>query len=155
MSLCTPIPAPVPTTQHYDDPISAAVKWPGELEDFIQEQRERAARAEAAAREEERSEPPPSSSGSLPDLLLFIRSNESGGDYTAYNPSGCEGYGCGGAYQMHALYADDWARRYGEGAWADTPVQQWPLAVQDRVALGLFRSTSPDGAHWCDWTDYC
>jgi hypothetical protein len=31
----------------------------------------------------------------------------------------------------------------------------WPPAVQDAVALALFRSTNPDGTHWCAWTDYC
>lgn len=95
------------------------------------------------------------SSGTLPDLLLFIRANESGGNYQAYNPSGCEGYGCYGAYQLHGYYMDDWARRYGEAAWAGTPANQWPPGVQDKVALGLFYSTNPDGAHWCDWTSYC
>lgn len=94
-------------------------------------------------------------SGSLPQLLLFIRSHESGGNYSAYNGSGCEGYGCYGAYQLHGAYMDDWARRYGAGEYAGTPANQWPASVQDKVALGLFYSTSPDGAHWCNWTDYC
>jgi hypothetical protein len=98
---------------------------------------------------------PSSGGGNLPALLQLIRSNESGGNYAAYNGSGCEGYGCYGAYQMHGAYMDDWARRYGAGEWASTPANQWPPAVQDQVALGLFYSTNPDGAHWCDWTYYC
>ena len=96
----------------------------------------------------------PPSSG-LPPLLALIRHNESRGDYSAYNASGCEGYGCYGAYQLHGLYMDDWARRYGAAAYAGTPANQWPPSVQDKVALGLFYSTNPDGAFWCNWTDYC
>jgi len=94
-------------------------------------------------------------SGGLPALLQLIRSNESGGNYSAYNGSGCEGYGCFGAYQLHGAYMDDWARSYGAASYASTPANQWPAEVQDRVALGLFYSTNPDGAHWCNWTDYC
>jgi hypothetical protein len=97
----------------------------------------------------------PSSSGGLPALLLTIRANESGGNYAAYNGTGCEGYGCGGAYQLHLAYADDWAVRYGVGEWASTPPQQWPAEVQDTVALGLFYSTNPDGQVWCAWASYC
>jgi hypothetical protein len=96
-----------------------------------------------------------SGSGSLPALLQLIRSNESGGNYSAYNGSGCEGYGCYGAYQLHGLYMDDWARQYGAAAYAGTPANQWPASVQDKVALGLFYSTNPDGLHWCNWTSYC
>ena len=120
---------------------------------------EREAEAEAATRAatRESSGGATSQSGSsnLPELLLIIRSHESGGNYSAYNGSGCEGYGCYGAYQMHGAYMDDWARRYGAGDYAGTPANQWPASVQDKVALGLFYSTNPDGAHWCDWTDYC
>ena len=98
---------------------------------------------------------PSGGSGSLPPLLQLIRSHESGGNYGAYNGGGCEGYGCYGAYQMHGRYMADWARRYGAGSYAGTPANQWPPAVQDKVALGLFYSTNPDGAHWCNWTTYC
>jgi hypothetical protein len=93
-------------------------------------------------------------SGTLPDLLLFIRSHESGGNYGAYNASGCEGYGCGGAYQLHAAYAAEWAARAGYPGLSGQ-AQTWPAATQDAVALHLFYSTNPDGAHWCNWTDYC
>jgi len=95
------------------------------------------------------------SSSSLPALLALIRNNESHGNYSAYNASGCEGYGCYGAYQLHGLYMDDWARRYGAAAYAGTPANQWPPAIQDKVALGLFYSTSPNGSFWCNWTSYC
>lgn len=94
-------------------------------------------------------------SSSLPSLLALIRSNESGGNYSAYNASGCGGYGCYGAYQLHGYYMDDWARRYGAAAYAGIPANQWPPAIQDKVALGLFYSTSPNGSFWCDWTSYC
>jgi hypothetical protein len=97
----------------------------------------------------------PRESSALPSLLETIRFNESRGDYSAYNASGCEGYGCYGAYQMHGLYMDDWARRYGAAAYANTPATQWPADIQDKVALGLFYSSNPDGEVWCRWTDYC
>lgn len=95
------------------------------------------------------------SSSSLPALLSLIRTNESGGNYSAYNASGCEGYGCYGAYQLHGYYMDDWARRYGAAAYAGIPANQWPPYIQDKVALGLFYSTTPNGKFWCDWTSYC
>jgi hypothetical protein len=124
-----------------------------------------AARREAAAEAQEESTPVVASgsgtnngsdySGTLPDLLLSIRAHESGGNYSAYNAGGCEGYGCGGAFQLHLGYADDWAVRYGVGEWADTPPQNWPPSVQDTVALGLFYSTNPDGDVWCRWVEYC
>ena len=94
-------------------------------------------------------------SGGLPSLLVTIRAHESGGNYQAYNAGGCEGWGCGGAYQMHLRYAPAWAARYGEGQWAGTAPQNWPPAVQDKVALGLFWSTNPAGYHWCHWATYC
>ena len=93
-------------------------------------------------------------SGNLPPLLLLIRSHESGGNYGAYNGSGCEGYGCGGAYQMHAKYASVWAERAGFSGMSSNAAN-WPPATQDAVALHLFYSTNPDGAHWCNWTAYC
>lgn len=90
---------------------------------------------------------------SIPAGLALIRANESGGDYQAVNPTGCGGYGCGGAYQLHRGYADDWAIRYGYGEWADVPPEQWPPAVQDGVARGLYEATN--GRAWCDFTTYC
>jgi hypothetical protein len=106
---------------------------------------EREAEAEAATRAGTRS-----GSSTLPDLLLLIREHESGGNYQAYNPSGCIG-GCYGAYQMTAEYMDDWAREAGYPDYAY--VGFWPAEIQDAVALYKFNQTS--GALWCDWTDYC
>ena len=94
------------------------------------------------------------SSARLPALLLTIRAHESGGNYAAYNGAGCEGYGCGGAYQMHARYASTWAQRAGF-AGLPSNAATWPAATQDAVALDLFYSTNPAGSHWCDWTEYC
>ena len=88
-----------------------------------------------------------------PELLLLIRSNESGGNYQAYNPSGCEGYGCYGAYQLHGQYMGGWAAEAGYGNYSGTPATQWPPDVQDAVALYKFNQTGGD--LWCDWTDYC
>lgn len=93
-------------------------------------------------------------SSDLPALLLTIRANESGGNYSAYNASGCEGYGCGGAFQLHARYASSWASSAGYLGLSGQ-AQTWDPATQDAVALWLFYSTNPDGSHWCDWTDYC
>lgn len=91
-------------------------------------------------------------SSNLPELLLTIRSNESGGNYQAYNPSGCEGYGCGGAYQLHAKYAAGWAAEAGYGGMS-SQAQNWPVHIQDAVALYKFNATGGD--LWCNWTDYC
>lgn len=119
--------------------------------------------AERAAAEAQANTPAPTptqspvttaSSGGLPALLVTIRAHESGGNYQAYNGSGCEGYGCGGAYQMHARYASEWAARAGFPGMSSNAAT-WPAAVQDKVALNLFYSTNPDGAHWCNWTSYC
>ena len=90
--------------------------------------------------------------GGLPSLLVTIRAHESGGDYTAYNPTGCEGYGCGGAYQLHAQYAAGWAAEAGYPG-LSSQAQTWPPGVQDAVALYKFNATG--GALWCDWADYC
>lgn len=92
----------------------------------------------------------PQTSSGLPSLLLTIRQNESGGNYRAYNPSGCIG-GCYGAYQLTAEYMDDWAREAGYPEYAY--VGFWPPEIQDAVALYKFNQTG--GALWCDWTDYC
>lgn len=109
------------------------------------------------------SQPPQSTqrsggSSSLPALLLKIRSCESGPcdskhfSYTAYNPTGCEGYGCGGAYQLHAEYASGWAAEAGYPGMS-SQAQNWPGAIQDAVALYKFNATG--GALWCDWASYC
>ena len=97
---------------------------------------------------------PTTPSGGMPALLQAIRSHESGGNYSAYNASGCEGYGCGGAYQLHAAYASEWAARAGYPGLSGQ-AQTWAPATQDAVALHLFYSTNPDGAHWCSWVLYC
>lgn len=90
----------------------------------------------------------------LPPLLALIRAHESGGHYTARNATGCEGYGCGGAYQLHARYAAEWAARAGyPGMGPDAAT--WPRAIQDAVAVDLYYSTTPDGAAWCRWAAYC
>jgi hypothetical protein len=117
---------------------------------------EREAEAEAATRAatRESSGGNSQSGGSLPELLLFIRSHESGGNYSAYNGSGCEGYGCGGAYQLHARYASSWASSAGYPGLSSNAAN-WSPSTQDAVAKWLFYSTNPDGAHWCNWTDYC
>lgn len=156
-----------------DDPLKSALNYHSYLDRYIERleakearQQERQERREARQQERaeeralevettSRSSSRNAMSGSLPELLAFIRSQESGGNYSAYNGSGCEGYGCYGAYQMHGAYMDDWARSYGAASYASTPANQWPPAVQDQVALGLYYSTNPDGAHWCNWTDYC
>jgi hypothetical protein len=94
------------------------------------------------------------SSGGLPSLLLTIRSNESGGNYQAYNSTGCEGYGCGGAYQMHVQYAAGWAAEAGYPGMSSNAAE-WSPEIQDAVALYKFYATNPEGALWCSWASYC
>jgi hypothetical protein len=89
----------------------------------------------------------------LPALLLTIRAHESGGNYSAYNGAGCEGYGCYGAYQLHGRYMGGWATEAGHPEVAGTPATQWSPAVQDAVALHKFNATG--GRLWCDWVTYC
>lgn len=149
------------------DPIDAALKYQDHMSAYV-DKIEEAEAEEAAAQQaeleaqqqEDRALEAVTVSRSttrLPALLITIRANESGGNYTAVNndPDACEGYGCYGAYQMHGEYMGDWAARYGHPEVVGTPANQWPASTQDDVALGLFYSTNPDGAHWCDWTDYC
>jgi hypothetical protein len=57
--------------------------------------------------------------------------------------------------ELHGLYVDGWAGRAGALRYVGTLPSDWAPAVQDRVALDLFYSTNPDGAHWCDFTAYC
>jgi hypothetical protein len=141
------------------DPIDAALDYHRHMEEVVTEQAQIAAQEALEERTEaadsaSRSIRTPVSTGNLPPLLALIRSNESGGNYSAYNPSGCEGYGCGGAYQMHALYAPTWAEQAGYPGLGGNAAT-WSPSTQDAVALYLFYSTNPDGAHWCNWTDYC
>lgn len=145
-----------------NDPFEAALAYQNHLTEYIEEVK--AAEAEAV---EERTLDAQNlartrsyTTTSLPSLLLTIRSEESGGgvpgayNYSAYNASGCEGWGCGGAYQLHAQYASVWAERAGYPGLGSNAAS-WSPSTQDAVALNLFYSTNPDGAHWCNWTDYC
>lgn len=144
------------------DPLEAALDYHQQIADVVTEQERQAEIAAQQALEERteaaesvaRSTRAPVSTGTLPPLLALIRSNESGGNYAAYNATGCEGYGCGGAYQMHGLYAPTWAEQAGYPGLGGNAAT-WSPSTQDAVALYLFYSTNPDGAHWCDWTDYC
>jgi hypothetical protein len=146
-----------------NDPFEAALAYQQHLTEYIEETErietaidERTLDAQVVSRTNRNA----TGATSLPSLLLTIRSEESGGgvpgayNYSAYNASGCEGWGCGGAYQLHAQYASGWAANAGySGLGSNAAV--WPAPVQDAVALNLFYSTNPDGAHWCNWTDYC
>lgn len=145
-----------------NDPFEAALAYQNYLTEYIEE----VEAAEAEAIEERTLDAQDSArtrsytTTSLPSLLLTIRSEESGGgvpgayNYSAYNSSGCEGWGCGGAYQLHAQYASVWAERAGYPGLGSNAAS-WSPSTQDAVALNLFYSTNPDGAHWCNWTDYC
>lgn len=132
------------------DPLTAALDWVDHMHTVVQEQQSEPepqveARAPSPSRSSER--------GLIPPLIL-IRTYESHGDYSAYNPTGCEGYGCGGAFQLHARYASEWARRAGYPG-MPANARLWPPSIQDAVATDLYYSTNPDGYHWCHWVDYC
>lgn len=94
--------------------------------------------------------------GDLPPLLLLIRDHESGGNYRAYNPTGCSDengvWSCGGAFQLSEQYASGWAVEAGFPGMS-SQAQTWPRSTQDAVALFKFNAT--DGQLWCAWTDYC
>jgi hypothetical protein len=152
-----------------DDPLKSALNYHAYLDKYVerfeakevrQQERREARQQQAleerteAAESSARSTRTPASTGGLPSLLALIRSNESGGNYAAYNPTGCEGYGCGGAYQMHARYASIWGEQAGYSGLSSNAAT-WSPSTQDAVALYLYYSTNPDGAHWCNWTDYC
>jgi hypothetical protein len=91
----------------------------------------------------------------LPEGLLFIRDNESDGNYQAFNPDGCSDdhgtWSCGGAYQLSEQYASAWATAAGYPGMS-SQAQTWPAAVQDAVALDLF---TKDPGTWCRYTTYC
>lgn len=138
------------------DPLDAALDYSEQL-------------SKTAIVAEENSLQPPAldSSAALPSLLQRIRSceswhwrNNSCGynlskyNYRASNPSGCEGYGCGGAYQLHARYATVWAEQAGYSGMPSNAAL-WPPHIQDAVAIKLFHSTTPAGYHWCHWASYC
>lgn len=142
----------------HSDPLQAALDYTTTMSKTVQHEQQEsqaeraeasAARAPVASRSDDRTP-----TAGLPPLLSLIRDHESSGDYSAFNPTGCDGYGCGGAYQLHALYASEWARRAGYPG-QPANAAQWPPSVQDATALDLFLSTNPDGYHWCHWTDYC
>jgi len=144
------------------DPLESALDYVEQMEitaeaSEVQAEAEALERQQAIDRASRESDRQPTitqsqSSGSLPPLLLTIRSNESGGNYSAYNASGCEGYGCGGAYQLHANYASGWASEAGYPNMS-SQAQNWPPDIQDAVALYKFNATN--GGLWCDWADYC
>jgi len=95
-----------------------------------------------------------SSRSAMPALLELIKLHESHGDYTAVNPTGCDGALCGGAYQLHSWYASAWAEAAGYPGMSANAAT-WPPATQDAVALYLYYSTDVDGWHWCQFTTYC
>jgi len=134
------------------DPLETALAYRTHLATVVAEQEELAAQRAADAARTTRSTERVAPAGTLPALLLTIRDHESSGDYSAYNADGCEGYGCGGAYQLHAGYASTWAAEAGYPGMPGNAAL-WPPATQDAVALYKFNATG--GALWCDWTDYC
>lgn len=75
--------------------------------------------------------------GDLPPCT--VKANESGGDYTAVNPTGCGGRSCGGAWQFDPK---TW-NGYGGYAYA----QDAPPEVQDAKARELWA----DGAGCSHW----
>jgi hypothetical protein len=132
------------------DPLDSALDWQQHLASYA----DRAERTDSIQTGTSRS-----SRSALPGLLVTILDHEtSGRDYEAYNPTGCSDengtFSCGGAYQLSAQYATVWGQRAG---YPHLPANAatWPPATQDAVAIKLYYSTTPDGAHWCDWTDYC
>lgn len=75
--------------------------------------------------------------GDLPPC--HVKARESGGSYTAYNPGGCGGRSCGGAWQFDPR---TWA---GYGGYPEA--QMAPPAVQDARARDLWAGGSGCG-HW-------
>jgi len=92
----------------------------------------------------------------LPYLMQVINDHESGGNYKAYNPTGCSDkngtFSCGGRWQLSEQYASGWAAAAGfpgQSSHAET----WAPAIQDAVALDLYKKTG--GSLWCNYTSYC
>lgn len=79
--------------------------------------------------------------GSIPAVLLCIRTHESGDGQGSFNYQAFNGIEHYGAYQLSATYSDDWARRYGYPEWAGVTADQWPPEVQDAVAIALFNDS--------------
>lgn len=127
------------------DPVTQALEYHSNMTSVA----ERAADAVSISRHSDRSE-----RSATPALLELIKQHESNGNYRAVNPTGCEGQPCGGAYQLHSQYASSWAAQAGYPGLSPR-AETWPASTQDAVALHLFLSTDPHGAHWCNWTDYC
>lgn len=100
-------------------------------------------REQPVSRGNTRPVPPPVPSNVTLDCIGDHETYGSTHPYTEVNE-----YGYAGRYQLSPDYADDWARRYGYGEWADVPVVQWPPAVQDAVALALGLDTG-----WTPWSD--
>lgn len=72
-------------------------------------------------------------SNQLAAFLAAIRSHESGGNYSAYNPGG----GASGAYQFIQSTWSSAAKAAGYPQYADAPASQAPAAVQDAVAAHM------------------
>lgn len=92
----------------------------------------------------------------FPALMITISNHESGGNYRAYNPTGCSDgngtFSCGGRWQLSAQYASVWAERAGFNNMSSN-AETWAPEIQDAVALYLFNETN--GGLWCDYTTYC
>lgn len=95
-------------------------------------------------------------SGTVPALLQIIIDHESGGNYRAYNPTGCSDengtWSCGGKYQLSSQFAAGWAANNGYPGQSSNAAE-WAPEVQDAVALALFNKTN--GGLWCNYTSYC
>lgn len=99
---------------------------------------------------------PDKPTGGVPALLQVIIDHESGGNYRAYNPTGCSDqngtWSCGGKYQLSSQYAAGWAANNGYPGQSSNAAE-WAPEVQDAVALALFHKTN--GGLWCNYTSYC
>lgn len=71
----------------------------------------------------------------LPPVLRCIAWHESRGITTAVSPDG----EYRGKFQLSMSFSPAWANRYGFPQWASLPADRWPAAVQDAVAVALFR----------------
>lgn len=155
------ISAAVMSSSPHIDPIEAALQFQKHVTEYelpapppppTPSVDERVAQATDSSRSSSRN------ATALPALLQTIRENESHGNYAAYSPTGCSDsngtFSCGGAYQLTEQYASGWAAEAGYSGMS-SQAQTWPPTTQDAVAKYKFYATNPDGALWCDWTDYC
>lgn len=74
--------------------------------------------------------------GQLAAFLAAIRAHESGGSYSAANPSG----GASGAYQFIQPTWDSWAAQAGYPQYVGQPASAAPPQVQDAVAAAMANS---------------